>query len=250
MKRLFKWGCLTIVLLVVVLVGTTVYQLRALQQNLAEPAPLDIPGVELQAEESDRIAEVVDRQTARPSRTVSLTGAEATYLLGAALAGSEAQRALREASAQLATAAVDVPSFLGGFEAIARSGLRLEALRAAVEFEDDRFVIRATAPYADGQTHLNVVAAGTGAWVHGETQFALSQLQIGQHEPFGFLTSADDLESMFGVDLDGWLEGAEGDTGDSLIEAVRIEGGRLVATLAAGRERALGALVRSWLAGG
>lgn len=178
MKKFLKWGCLTTVILLIVVAIFAWRQVRRLRQNLRVQAPLPITELRPEPGEAERLVERVDR--ARADRVVRLRDVELTWLAQRALRHPQAQTQIKIAQTRAVQALASVPDPMGFLE-----GLKLETVdttraNADVRVADRQLHVRLTAPYRDESGYLNLQLSGSGGWAAGAVRLQITRLLIGE----------------------------------------------------------------------
>ena len=194
MKRLFKWGCLTTLLLVGAVIGYVFWQLNQLGGAIADEAPLAIERVPL----ADPGLATLRSKT--PPTLWRLTGHQLTGLIQAALRHPEMQRALIDARKNIKRDVAQLDDPTGWIKGLKLDELILEKAQAAVLIKDGELTIQTTTPYENG-AHFNLQATIAGRFADGEGTFDLHEVRVG---------NLDLLNSLMGSQIRKYFQESTG----------------------------------------
>jgi len=241
MKRLLKWGCLVTTGLVVLFAVMAWRQIRQIRENLAVSTPLAVPIV---ARDPHKVAALVEQaQRVEEDRVLRLKDPELTYIAQRAVRHPEVLALLENARRRALKALDQVPDPLGFLDGLRLDAVDLSRLRTEVRAADSQLVLRMTAPYLDGQHHLNLDLAVTGGWAPGAIRLEVKRLVIGELDVLALPIYGRWVHTQVAA---GVAAAARVDEGGPL-QDVRVEANALVLRLTPSGARQLAGLAREYL---
>ena len=246
LRRVLKWGCLTTIVGLVLVVVLAVMQIRAYRDALRAPEPLALPAASVTSQRTREVLEPIRTQLLRPraaagvpvpspdasERAIELDAATLKYLAVLWVRHPGNRLLMQRASAELAGVTASLPGFVGDFSDLHVDRLDVDQLRLDIELGDDTLTLRATAPYRDDDGHLNLSGRATGHWSMGDAELRIESLMVGG-QPLVEMP-------ILGIPLeDGIKIRHQGSDAEPLFSDVRVRNGKLRLVPRPGAEAAI-----------
>lgn len=241
LKRVFKWGCLTTVILLLAVGGFVWHQISRLRDNLEVETPLPIAEVKRDPGEVDRLKARIDR--AQAEQIIRLRDIELTYIAQRALKHPQVQAQLDAVQAQAVAAVRDVPDPVGFLKGLRLDAVDLDQARVDVRVTDSQINLRVTAPYRGSDGFFNLQTGLTGGWAPGAVRLQVTRLQVGDMDVMALPFYPSLIESRVDAAV---AQMARLETGGPISD-VRVEANAVIVRLRPGGAAVLHDVVRRFL---